>query len=107
MTKEKITLIDKICTLHPSLGVDKRWSEYTGGMKDSGKWYFRKMLDVPIEELQEFYDAQVLQKELDKAARAKDMAEFESSGMTNAEWVHKQMSNFMMELNVKMTSAFK
>ena len=54
--EEKIRIIDEIIKRHPSYGVDKGWSCYTGGMKDSGDWYFRKMLDVPIEELQLFLD---------------------------------------------------
>jgi len=54
--EEKLKIIDKIVKLHPSLGVEKGWSYYTGGMKDSGDWYLRKMLDVPIEELQLFLD---------------------------------------------------
>jgi hypothetical protein len=54
--KRKLKIIDEIIKLHPSLGVDKGWSYYTGGMKDSGDWYLRKMLDVPIEELKLFLD---------------------------------------------------
>ena len=49
--KEKIKIIEKIEELYPSEGVDKGWSEYTGGFVDSGRWYYRKMLDVDIEEL--------------------------------------------------------
>lgn len=52
--EEKIKLIDKIVKKHPSYGVEKGWSEYTGGMKDSGSWFFREMLDVPTDELQDF-----------------------------------------------------
>jgi len=52
----KIKLIDKICTKHPSYGVDKGWSEYVGGMKDTGQWFFRKMFRIPEEELQSFLD---------------------------------------------------
>ena len=52
--KNKLKIIDEIVKLHPSLGVNKGWSYYTGGMKDSGDWYLRKMLDVPIEELKLF-----------------------------------------------------
>jgi len=54
--EKKIKIIDQICTFHPSFGTDKGWSEYTGGMKDSGMWYYRKMLAVPIDELSEFLD---------------------------------------------------
>ncbi len=52
--EEKIKIIDEITTKHPSYGVDKGWSEYTGGMKDSGGWFFREMLDVPADELKAF-----------------------------------------------------
>lgn len=51
----KLSVIDLICKEHPSRGVEKGWSQYTGGMKDSGEWFFRKMLDEPLEELREFY----------------------------------------------------
>ena len=62
----KIDLIDQICNLHPSLGQDKGWSTYTGGMADTGHWFFRKMLDVPAQELQDFYDAELTkQKAID------------------------------------------
>lgn len=54
--ENKIKIIDEIVKRHPSYGVEKGYSHYTGGMKDSGDWYFRKMMDVPIEELQLFLD---------------------------------------------------
>lgn len=56
MMENKIKLIDEIVKRHPSYGVEKGWSYYVGGMKDTGDWYFRKMLDVPTEELQAFLD---------------------------------------------------
>lgn len=52
--EEKIKLIDRIVQKHPSYGIGKGWSHYTGGMKDDGGWYFRKMLDVPYGELKSF-----------------------------------------------------
>lgn len=54
--EEKVKIIDEIVKRHPYYGVKKGWSWYTGGMKDTGEWYFRKMLDVPVSELQEFLD---------------------------------------------------
>ena len=54
--KKKIKIIDAICERHPSLGIERGWSEYVGGMADTGRWFFRIMLDVPIEELQSFLD---------------------------------------------------
>jgi hypothetical protein len=59
MMEEKIKIIDEIIKRHPSYGVDNGWSYYVGGMKDSGDWYFRKMLDEPIEKLQSFLDTLV------------------------------------------------
>lgn len=52
--EEKIKIIDEIIKRHPSYGVEKGWSWYTGGMKDTGEWHYRKMLDVSIEELRLF-----------------------------------------------------
>ena len=54
--KNKIKIIDAICERHPSYGVEKGWSEYTGGMKDTGQWFFHKMLNCTEEELQSFLD---------------------------------------------------
>jgi hypothetical protein len=52
--KKKKKIIDQICKRHPAAGVYKGWSYYIGGMKDTGEWYTRKMLDCPKKELQEF-----------------------------------------------------
>ncbi len=54
MTDYKIKIIDEIVRFHPSAGVDKGWSWYNGGMADTGEWYFRKMMDISIEELCDF-----------------------------------------------------
>ena len=54
--ENKIKIIDAICERHPSYGVEKGWSEYTGGMKDTGQWFFRKLLNCTEEELQSFLD---------------------------------------------------
>lgn len=108
MTEDKIALIDKICKLHPSLGVDKGWSEYTGGMKDSGEWYFRRMLDVPISELGGFYLLQMKLQKDQKASQLKREGEFKASGMTVNEWntieftemkkqIHKDMADLVFK----------
>lgn len=55
--QEKVKIIDEITKRHPSIGVEKGWSTYVGGMADTGHWYFRKMLDVPTKELQAFLDS--------------------------------------------------
>ena len=52
--EDKIKVIDEIVTHHPWCGVDKGWSTYTGGMTDSGHWFYQKMVGVPIQELSEF-----------------------------------------------------
>ena len=52
--EDKIKVIDEIVKRHPSVGTDRGWSWYVGGMRDTGDWYYRKMLDVPIEELRAF-----------------------------------------------------
>jgi len=54
--ENKVAIIDEIIKRHPSYGVERGWSEYTGGMKDSGSWFFRKMLDEPVSILQSFLD---------------------------------------------------
>lgn len=69
MIEEKIKIIDEIVKRHPAYGVDKGWSCYTGGMKDSGDWYFRKMLDAPIEELKSFLDGLVEEENKPQAKR--------------------------------------
>ena len=60
----KLKIIDAICTRHPSLGVEKGWSTYTGGMADTGEWFVRKMLDVPSAELQTFLDGLIAKENL-------------------------------------------
>lgn len=54
--EEKVKLIDEIVKRHPSYGIKNGWSWYVGGMRDTGDWYYRKMLDVSIEDLQSFLD---------------------------------------------------
>ncbi len=54
MLEEKIKIVDEIVKRHPSIGVDRGWSCYTGGMADTGYWYFRKMLDETLPVLQTF-----------------------------------------------------
>lgn len=52
--ENKLRIIDEICLLHPSFGIEKEWSDYTGGMKDSGQWHVRKMLNESESDLQDF-----------------------------------------------------
>jgi len=56
LLQNKIEIIDEIVKKHESYGVQIGWSTYTGGMADDGTWFFRKMLDEPIEKLQTFLE---------------------------------------------------
>lgn len=62
-TDKKIVVIDRICELHPVYGLHKNWSWYVGGMRDTGDWNFRQMLNVPMEELEDFLIETLLQPE--------------------------------------------
>jgi len=55
---DKLELIEKIIDFHPAYeaGTKRGWSWYVGGMKDTGEWYFRKLLTASIEELQQCLD---------------------------------------------------
>lgn len=50
-----INLIHKIIDFHPGsdAGRKRGWSNYVGGMTDSGDWDFRKLLKASEEELEE------------------------------------------------------
>ena len=61
-TDNKIKIIDEIIKRHPSYGVKRGWSDYVGGMKDSGEWYFRKMLDESEYELRTFLNYLISQE---------------------------------------------
>lgn len=52
---DKIEAIKLITDYHPGsrAGIDRGWSYYVGGMMDSGDWYYRKLLDIPLRELLE------------------------------------------------------
>ena len=60
--EKKWKLIQNIIDQHPHCGVEKGWSWYTGGMKDTGGWFAGKLMDASIEELQEFLDKIVEEK---------------------------------------------
>lgn len=53
MTKKQ--LIDKIKSYHPAseAGRKRGWSEYTGGMKDSGSWDSYKLFTATVAELKQ------------------------------------------------------
>lgn len=52
---DKLELIDLITNFHPAsdVGIKKGWSYYVGGMKDSGDWYYKKLMQAPIEVLEQ------------------------------------------------------
>jgi hypothetical protein len=49
--EEKVVLVNKIIRFHPASGVDKGWSWYVGGMRDTGDWYQDKLYVAPIKDL--------------------------------------------------------
>ena len=107
MTKEEI--IKEIIKRHPALGVDKNFSEYTGGMKDSGRWFVDVMtFDIPKEELREFLDIiEKGEKEHIEVINTKDesMLCFEHLETGHKSWVKK--SEFeAYELFMQQRSAF-
>ena len=89
--KRKIQVIDAICEKHPSYGINNGWSEYTGGMKDSGQWFFRKMVDVPIHILESFLQ-QIIEEE-NKPRTPLSEQEIEDSKiihqLPNGGWINK------------------
>jgi len=106
--EDKLKIIDRITRRHPSYGVDKGWSHYTGGMKDSGDWYVRKMLNVPTEELQEFLveliaDSNKPPKVYTEQEQAdmKIVHTIEGGGFIT-EYYKKNMERFYMELDRKL-----
>jgi hypothetical protein len=96
---EKINLIDEIVKLHPSYGVKKGWSWYVGGMRDDGGWYFRKMLDVTLEELQSFLDT--ILAENNQPPRVYTEEELSKIGI-----IHKTEGGWMNEYEKEQTESF-
>lgn len=52
----KLNLIKQITKRHPCYGIEKKLSWYVGGMRDTGDWYYSKLMSMPKKELQAFYD---------------------------------------------------
>lgn len=73
--ENKITVIDEIVKRHPTYGIEKGWSWYTGGMADTGDWYYRKMIDVPIGELEDFLKEIIRQESAEKQTPVSDIKE--------------------------------
>src|ERR1700751_312166 len=53
---KKDALIKKFGKIHPSYGVDKRYSYYTGGFTDDGDWYYENLRKFDLIKLQEIYN---------------------------------------------------
>lgn len=100
---DKIELIDLITDFHPDseAGRKRGLCHYTGGMKDSGDWYYKKLLKLSGEELKVLYDElkeewkpkpQIQYSEQDK----KDMATFTQtkSGIIMSDYERKQWTEW-------------
>lgn len=80
----KIEIIKQIVQFHPTKGIEKGWAEYTGGMKDSGDWFWNKMVDVPDNDLSEFLNKLVAEKQIyDAITPVKTTPEEEKQAMTD------------------------
>jgi hypothetical protein len=97
--KNKIKIIDEIVKRHPAYGVDKGWSYYVGGMKDTGDWYYRKMIDVPLIELKSFLYEIVEQENKPK----KELTEQE---LIDSKILHKTEYGWETELHRKQGKMF-
>lgn len=104
----KIEIIDEIVKRHPHCGVSKGWSWYKGGMTDTGDWHYRKMLDVPYDELKAFLD-EIIEQENKKLIplteqEQKDSNVFHqySNGHFINEYTRKQMLKFNEERERKL-----
>lgn len=93
-TDDKIKIIDLICQRHPSAGVEKGWSYYVGGMRDTGEWYFRKMLDADPQELLDLLNKMVAEERQPKieltdeqVEKSKIYIQYESNG--NKSWTNQ------------------
>lgn len=69
--ENKIKLIKEIVKFHPSEGTKIGYSWYTGGMADTGSWYWEKMIDEPEHKLQEFLDRLNLEKSNNEKEQAR------------------------------------
>lgn len=95
--EEKIKIIDEIVKRHPSYGIDKGWAWYVGGMRDTGDWEYRKMLNVSTEELQAFLDEIIRQEAIPQQEKAdsKIILEIEYKGRKC--WIKKNQLDAMRE----------
>ena len=65
--KKKIELIKKITGFHPTYGTDLGWSTYTGGMTDTGRWFWEVLVDIDYKVLEEQYLSWIKEDEIELA----------------------------------------
>lgn len=53
---DKLELIKEFDKYHPGYGVEWGYSEYVGGMTDTGRWLFEVLASEPVESLQSKLD---------------------------------------------------
>ena len=64
---DKARVIDQVMELHPAYGIEKGWSWYVGGMRDSGEWQLDKLIQADWKELEEFLEYHITKdKETDR-----------------------------------------
>lgn len=54
--EEKIKIIKEIVKHHPGYGIQRGYSWYVGGMRDTGDWKWDVLVDQPLEDLQSFLE---------------------------------------------------
>jgi uncharacterized protein YuzE len=112
--EDKIKLIDTICERHPAYGVEKGYSWYQGGMRDTGAWYFRQMLDVDYSELNAFLEDIIKQENAPKVVLT-EQEEIDSKVIIDLEmdgkkigWInklaHDRIKNFHKQREDKLAN---
>lgn len=106
--EEKIKLIRAITSRHPSRGVERGLSQYTGGMKDSGNWFHDRMYDVSNEELQAALDYIIAEENIpprvltkDELIKSKIFINLPNGGCTN-QLMLDDLTKFHQENEYKM-----
>jgi len=106
--EEKIKLIRAITSRHPSYGVKRGWSQYTGGMKDSGNWFHDRMYDVSNEELQAALDCIIAKENIpprvlteEELIKSKTFIKLLNGGFTN-QLIIDDLTKFYQENEYRM-----
>lgn len=105
--EEKINIIQHIVEFHPACGTKMGWSTYTGGMADTGYWYWEKMVKVENETLKSFLDELIAER--DKPAVIPSEEEIEKSkilirnayGVITTQWQKEQIEKYYKEQEYK------